>query len=192
MEKIFENIYVNSTWGGRQSRSGTGSDLAETVSIRKSLPLLIDRLKVRSILDIPCGDFNRFSETNWGDLREYHGCDIVEKIIEDNRKKFPTVKFSVKDITKDTLPDADLILTRDCLGHLSNKNVKKAVANIKRARPRFLVATHWPGYGDKDIKDGGWRPINMDKFLDSDFELIELLDEDIKDKYLGVWRLTAK
>lgn len=189
MKDIFEKIYVNNVWGGKQSKSGPGSDLQETVSIRKSLPLLINKLGVRSILDIPCGDFNWFSETNWGDLQEYHGCDIVDKIIEDNRKKFPKVNFSVKDITKDDLPYADMILTRECLGHLSDQDVKKAILNIKRAKPLFFVATHFPNYKKKDIKNGAWRAINMEYYLTKDFELLELLKEDKKDKYLGVWKL---
>jgi hypothetical protein len=189
MQDVFTGIYKHNLWSGRQSRSGTGSDFEETKKIRRSLPKLFDRLKIESLVDIPCGDFNWFQDMPI--KFKYMGLDIVEVLIEDNKVKYPELHWGVADITQHDLPKVDLIFTRDCLGHLSNENIHKSVANIKRAKPKYLVATHWPAIfgGPINIPDGSWRPINMDKFLDDDFELIELLPEDMEDKYLGVWRL---
>jgi SAM-dependent methyltransferase len=189
MKDIFTNIYKHNLWSGRQSRSGNGSDLEETVNIRRELPKLLRRLEIESMLDIPCGDFNWMKKVVTGDIK-YIGADIVFEILQENARRYWALQWELLDITKDELPKVDLIFTRDCLGHLSNENVQKAVENIKRASPKYFVATHWPGVvGGPDIQDGSWRPINMSRFLDGSFELIDLIEEDHKDKYLGVWKL---
>ena len=43
--------------GDSNSFSGTGSNLDQTKEIIKKLPILIKNYKIKSILDIPCGDF---------------------------------------------------------------------------------------------------------------------------------------
>ena len=37
--------------------------------------------------------------------------------------------------------------------------------------------------------DGGWMPINMEHYLDGNFELIDTIEEDITGKTLGVWEI---
>eukprot|EP00966_Prymnesium_polylepis_P142402 3287964-Prymnesium_polylepis.1 len=41
-----------------ETRSGTGSTFEATWGIRSVMPHLINLLKINSIADIPCGDFN--------------------------------------------------------------------------------------------------------------------------------------
>jgi SAM-dependent methyltransferase len=199
MVDIFTGIYKHNLWSGRQSRSGTGSDLEETKKIRRDLPGLFKELKVKSILDIPCGDLNWIAHVlrdyNKHHVFDYIGADIVPQVVEDARNYYPygvdskRMDFRVLDITGDELPTVDLILTRDCLGHLSNANVVKAVENVKRAGPKYFVTTHWPLAKYTDIQDGSWRPINMDHYLDDSFQLVSLIEEDIKDKLLAVYAI---
>ena len=61
---------------------------------------------------------------NLGDIR-YLGVDIVSKVIDGNRQNFLANgrQFFHLDITKDTIPDADAILCRDCLIHLSYTHI---------------------------------------------------------------------
>ncbi len=190
---IFAGIYRNNGWSGRQSRSGTGSDLEETEIISKELPKTLELYDVKSMLDIPCGDFHWMRQVELPKDFKYIGADIVPDIINDikyNHKQDKRLDFKVLNIIEDELPQVDLIFVRDCLGHLSNANVEKAVANIKRAKPKYLMATHWSKLIiNSDIEDGSWRPINMNEFLGDDFEMIAIIKEDYPDKSMGLWRL---
>lgn len=193
MQDIFTKIYETNYWSGRQSRSGSGSDLEETVNIRRELPKLFERLEVKSMLDIPCGDLNWMKEVKLPKDFRYIGADIVPEMIDKNINNldyFEDGWFDILDITKNELPQVDLIFTRDCLGHLSYENVEKAVDNIWRAQPKYFVTTHWPEAKFKNIVDGSWRPINMNDYLDDSFALVELIEEDIKGKYLAVYELS--
>ena len=69
------------------------------------------------IFDAPCGDFNWMKLVlNKCDIN-YIGGDIVENLINDLNKQFSSSKrlFINIDITQDKLPDADLMMVRDCL-----------------------------------------------------------------------------
>src|SRR5438046_7814005 len=58
IERRFTDIYRHRGFGGADSASGPGSDLAQTQSIRDALPELLRELGVRTLLDIPCGDYH--------------------------------------------------------------------------------------------------------------------------------------
>lgn len=194
MRDVFTAIYKGNLWSGRQSRSGTGSDLEETNVIREKLFEVLLTYNIKSLLDIPCGDMNWIKEVEFPSDMRYIGADIVPELIEDNKVVHAARKrqFKVLDITSSKLPEVDMVFVRDCLGHLSNAHVEKAVENIKQAKPKYLMATHWPGVvGGPDIIDGGWRPINMSKFLGPEWELIDWIEEDIKDKGMGIWKLNC-
>lgn len=119
--KRFTTIYETHSWVDDESRSGGGSNLYATQKIRKALPGLFLKYGVRSVLDVPCGDFFWFKEMKL-DLDSYIGGDIVVPLIESLAAKYtsPIRSFRVMDLTKDALPDCDLILVRDCFIHLSS------------------------------------------------------------------------
>jgi hypothetical protein len=58
LSEKFKKIFANNEWGGSESRSGTGSSLDITKRLRMELPFLFLKYDIKSILDIPCGDFN--------------------------------------------------------------------------------------------------------------------------------------
>jgi hypothetical protein len=130
--------------------------------IRKQLPAIIEKYAIKSMLDVPCGDYN------WMKMVEktcnYIGGDIVIDIIEKNQKLYASegVQFKLIDITKDTLPMVDLIFCRDCLQHLSYANVHKALCNFKCSGSKYLLATSYPKtWINHDIEDGGYRALNL-------------------------------
>ena len=55
---VFTKIYKDGLWGEPESVSGTGSSEAATEGIRRQLPKLFSTIEVRSLIDIPCGDFH--------------------------------------------------------------------------------------------------------------------------------------
>jgi len=110
LEEIFQKIYDTHFWGGT-SPSGEGADLEQTKAIRTELPKLLKELNVKTMLDLPCGDFYYMKEINLNFLK-YTGGDIVQKIIDVNNKKYSNQNrtFIKLDITRDSIPKVLVIL----------------------------------------------------------------------------------
>lgn len=162
LENIFTSIYDHPTgWGSNESKSGRGSELNATKKLRQELNFLFLKYKINSILDVPCGDFNWFSQIDLSDIR-YVGGDIVEKLVESNKINFPNFEFLHIDITKDKLVKSDLVLVRDCFVHFSNNNIIDSIENIKNSGSRYLLSTSFTKFCNNDnIANGDWREINL-------------------------------
>lgn len=183
----FHDIYVNNLWRNSESRSGRGSSLEWAEVIMPELVSLIKELEVESFLDIPCGDFNWMKEIV-DEIPEYIGADVVPKMIEDNKEKYPDIDFRVLSVIDSPLPQVDMLFCRDCLVHLKTENVKRSLKNIKAAKPKYVVLTHFPPAKNIEIEDGNWRALNMNAFLDDSYEEIKMIKERANNKYLGVWK----
>ncbi|HJY33225.1 MAG TPA: class I SAM-dependent methyltransferase, partial [Vicinamibacterales bacterium] len=125
MDQRFEKIFQTNLWGAADSRSGLGSELDATADLRAALPHFLQVHQAESLLDIPCGDFNWMSTL--GLQLPYTGADIVAAIVEANERRFGGAgsgrRFVRLDLTRDPLPQADVVLCRDCLVHLSFENI---------------------------------------------------------------------
>jgi hypothetical protein len=194
-QKVFASIYKHNTWGGSESRSGTGSGLAQTEEIRRTLPIIIKQFDCHSILDIPCGDFAWMKFVNIG--IPYIGADIVKEIIDQNQTKYgcDSRTFLHLDITGDLLPTVDLVLCRDCLVHLSFADIYSSLRKLKASGSKYLLTTTFLGRKyNYDIPTGAWRPINLYLEPFSFPEPLKLIDErcplsEWSDKHLALWRL---
>ena len=193
---IFTLIYAKNIWGSAESRSGAGSTLDETLSLRHNLPALLRQYQITSLLDIPCGDFHWMSAIDLGGVA-YTGADIVAELVAAAEQQYgqPGRKFIHLDLLADALSPADAILCRDCLVHLPNLDVMKAIANIRASGATYLLATTFPARQINDeISLGYWRPINLER---APFNLpppIAILhegnpDSAFSDKSLGMWRV---
>ena len=163
MDKTFEKIYDSNFWGSKESKSGPDSQLKNTENIRKKLPEIFEKYNIKSVLDVPCGDYNWMKNVKKDGIK-YIGGDIVPKIIAENNKKYKddNTQFRKLDITKDKLPKSDMIICRDCFQHLSDENVKKAIENFKNSGSTYLLVTNYPWTLENwDIKDGDFRPLNL-------------------------------
>ncbi len=165
LEEVFTRIYHRNRWGSNESRSGTGSELRSTEGIRAALPGLVKAYDIQRLLDVPCGDFNWMKHVI-GDLDvEYVGGDIVRPLIAHNQRQWgeDRITFVQMDLTCDPLPDADLMLVRDCLFHLSYADIRKFLQNFCRANIRLLLTTsNLPPTGkNEDMVSGGARPIYL-------------------------------
>lgn len=164
---LFTEYYENNSWNGKESLSGPGSDYEQTKFLIPELSMLLKRLNVKTILDVPCGDFNWMKMVDIGNA-SYHGGDIVDKVIISNNKKYKTdsINFSSIDIVNDVLPKVDLIIVRDCLVHLSTEEVLKALDNIKKSKSRYLLTTNftWKHVDNNiEINTGDWRRLNLEQ-----------------------------
>jgi hypothetical protein len=195
---VFRSVFEQNRWGSDESKSGTGSVLAATASIREALPPLLHRLGVSSLLDAPCGDFNWMQTVDLGST-VYIGADVVPAIVEKNHERFgtPQRRFVVRDIISDDLPSADAILCRDCLVHLSFAHATMALRNFKRSGAKYLLTTTFTSRTRNwDIATGGWRPLNLQLEPFRFPAPLELVDEQcvegdgaFRDKTLGLWLL---
>lgn len=197
IESIFTRIYNDNAWGGRESRSGPGSSLAETSAVRGMLPTLLAELNIRSLLDAPCGDLNWMSHTPL-DLDSYIGADVVRKVVDLNNEKFTSAmrRFVHFDILRDDLPAADAILCRDGLVHFSDADVKKALAGFRQSRATYLIATTYRDAGPSmNIITGEWQPLDLEAAPFSLPKPLRLVPENPgrdgidSRKSLGVWKL---
>jgi SAM-dependent methyltransferase len=194
-QKVFVNKYQYNQWGSAESVSGLGSELNQTTEIVAALPALCAQYNIQSFLDLPCGDFNWIRHVS-PFLSHYIGGDIVPQLIEANRTKYSGYgQFMVLNLLKDKLPTVDVIFSRDCLVHFSYSDIKKALANIKRANIKYLLTTSYLNREiNNDIITGEWRPINLEKapfyFPRPLNILIENSTEQagtVKDKCLALW-----
>jgi hypothetical protein len=195
---VFERIFRENYWGNGESVSGEGSNLERTAVIRSTLPGLMARHGVRSMLDAPCGDFFWMRETALT-LDEYIGADIVPDIIAANLAQYASERnrFIVADLIEDALPRADLVFCRDCLVHLPYADIWRALRNFRRSGAAWLLTTTFTGPRENvDIVCGDWRPLNFERAPFAFPRPIEVFaeecDEDagiFADKSLGLWRL---
>lgn len=164
-KKVFYQIYKRNRWGNNESVSGPGSTLEHTANIRKELPKLFASLKVQSVLDAPCGDYNWFRFVQEECRIQYTGADIVPDLIARNQAAFGTenVHFVNLDITADALPQADLWLCRDCLFHLRNKDILNVLNRFKNGPIRYLLtSTYSESPENTDIPTGSFRFLNLE------------------------------
>lgn len=163
--ELFTEYFKNNSWNGKESASGPGSDYEQTKYLIPELSLLIKKLKIKSILDVPCGDFNWMKRVDLSNV-QYLGGDIVEDLIRINSKRYKSsnIDFAVIDVVNDNLKKSDLLIVRDCLVHLPEQDVKKALSNIKRSGSKYLLTTNflWESMqNNQDIQVGQWRRLNL-------------------------------
>jgi 2-polyprenyl-3-methyl-5-hydroxy-6-metoxy-1,4-benzoquinol methylase len=189
---VFSEIYETNAWRDPESVSGRGSTLARTNVITSHLPTLLQELNAETLIDAACGDFNWMRYVDLGSIK-YIGVDIVPALIDRNRQLYQTNQrtFAVHDITRDRLPDADVILCRDCLIHLSFKSIKATISNFKQTNATHLLCTtHTTVTENLDCPDGSWRNINL---LLPPFNFPQpvksLVENAELGKCIGVWRL---
>jgi len=198
-EDKFRLIYKFSYWksGYSESFSGAGSELNATQNIRKSLEKFIYNEKIKSILDIPCGDFNWMSNLNLKKIN-YTGADIVPDIISTNKKSnnSENINFLKLDLIQDNLNEHDLIFNRDCLVHFNDTDIFSALENIKKSKCKFFASTIFLenfNNSQSNLPDN-WRPINL---CETPFNLpkpYSLLDDEYEgkfDKYkkIAIWKI---
>ena len=161
----FELIYNENYWESDESRSGLGSEIKNTKEVLKALKKIIKEYNIRSIIDIPCGDFNWMSKMDMNKI-DYKGYDIVRPVIIDNNKKFKKNNINIynSDITTYRLGKGDLMFVRACLVHFSFEDITKSIFRIKQSGSKYLMSTSFVNLEKNiDIYSADWRPINLEK-----------------------------
>ena len=183
----FSFIYRYKFWKYSQnaeySASGAGSDINATIKIRSGLESFFKEFNIKSIIDIPCGDFNWFGKINLENYK-YIGCDLVEEVITNNNLKFnnnKNISFTTFDLINDDIKkfdNYDFLIIRDCLVHLDNKDVHKILKKIFSSKIKYIGLTSYDIENNdiKPQKGDRWRPINFllkPYLLDTPFYIID-------------------
>jgi len=198
MSEVFDRIYNQNAWGNAESRSGDGSDASGTAHIRAVLAQLLKELKIRSMLDLPAGDFNWMRLMDLEGI-DYIGGDVVKQIVDQNQARHgkSNIRFSHLNACKDPLPQVDLILCRDMLVHLSFVECMSALLNFHNSGSAYLLTTTFTARDpNKNIKTGQWRPLNLQRPPFMFPRPLRYLVENCEewnglwaDKCLALWRL---
>jgi hypothetical protein len=193
----FREIYLKGTWGGAESASGPGSSMEETRVLRAALPGIFSGLSVRSMLDVPCGDFHWMQHVDLSGV-DYIGGDVVPEMVTANsRFAGPNVSFRKLDVITDGLPGVDLVLCRDCLPHFALRDARAALENIVSSGSTFLLTTTFTDREtNPEIKTGDFRPLNLERppfSLPAPLRMFNeectLYDNALRDKSMGLWRI---
>jgi SAM-dependent methyltransferase len=157
---VFNEIYNTSYWG---YKSGLGSYPENAVVWTSIVNSFLEKKDIITVLDIGCGDW-RLGKTYMLENKQYTGMDVSSVIINEiqaNSKE--NIKFVYGDASVIDLQKNDLILIKDVLQHLSNRDVlsilNKVIGNCKYA----LICNDFYLGDNVDIVAGGWRPIDLSK-----------------------------
>jgi SAM-dependent methyltransferase len=154
---IFNRIYANNEW---TFGSGAGSLPAATREYRAFLQPFLAQNRVRSVVDLGCGDWQTSSLVDWSGI-DYVGVDVSTDIVRQNTERFakPGVRFEAF-TSFDALPSADLLIVKDVLQHLPSADVS-AVLGLEQFA--MTVATNCvQGDGlNGDVEPGGFRPLKL-------------------------------
>jgi 2-polyprenyl-3-methyl-5-hydroxy-6-metoxy-1,4-benzoquinol methylase len=159
--EVFSKIYKEDLWHGG---SGAGSKLENIKEYVDILQKYIDKPEVKTVLDLGCGDwqFSKFLDLS---SVSYLGVDVVESVIESNSTSYSAsnIKFISRDITTYEVPKADLIICKDVLQHLCNKDVVNILVKIITSSKFSLITNDFnpENTENKDIDNGNYRCLDL-------------------------------
>lgn len=163
--EAFVEAYRSGGWvhaERQESRSGLGSELASTRELVERLPSLLRELGCGRLLDVGCGDWNWMRTVELP--CEYVGIDIVPEVIEANRRfERPGVRFLLADASAEELPEADVVLCREVLFHLSFADGLAMLAKARRAGKWLIATTDATIWFNSDIRTGDFRKLNLER-----------------------------
>ena len=132
------------------------------------LPKILAQYKINKMLDAPCGDFNWMQHVTKNTSIKYIGGDIVKPLIKYNQSKYgdKDTTFIHLDLTINTLPKVDLLFCRDCLFHLSFRDISLVLNNFLGSSIPYLMTTssaapNGPRIENSDIATSDWRLIDF-------------------------------
>ena len=133
MDIVFTNIYETKKWGDNNNSeysgtSGGGSSLEYNKNTY--IPFLkkfISDNKIKTVVDLGCGDF-QCGKLIYDDLDIlYTGYDVYKKVVDYNSKQYSPPKYSFIHLDfcndKELIIDGDLCILKDVLQHWSLDNI---------------------------------------------------------------------
>ncbi len=163
----YATIYKKALWGKNSSgigHSGPGSTFENTEEYRTFLEHFIKSKKIKRVVDFGCGDWEFSQHINWNNC-SYTGYDIVKSVIENNILKYSneSCQFIHANGLDENFADADLLICKDVLQHLSYENIEKFLAQIHKFKYCLITNDINPNEENSDIRNGRYRPLDLSK-----------------------------
>lgn len=170
--EIFSHIYQNSIWGKGSDKffSGAGSHHAHytlpyIAAINKWASQFANKL---SVTDLGCGDFS-IGQKIRHNFSQYTACDCVPELVEHNQNTFPDITFLCLDASQQPIPAADVIIIRQVLQHLSNKDIHAIINNVVGKFSYAIITEHMYTSSNKpnqDIETSNWTRHQIGSHVD--------------------------
>ena len=203
--KAFENVFEIESRAGVPC--GTGSVDGQILSLEDKTNITLQDLirdicnkyNIKSVNNIACGLYSNWEHNvKYEDMGiDYHGYEIVNAMVEQNKKDFPNVKFSQFDLTQEISEPADLIICRQTFQHLTNTQIEKGLTNFVRSGAKYLLLSNWKNKADYNWnveacpmdffrKFSIFRPVDLEQYPFSIPEPVEsyLQYEDFVDHFI--------
>ncbi len=171
LSDTFNTIYKNKVWSTQGDGSGTGSEPQNNEEFRKILTKLVKDNNAKVFVDAPCGAC-KWTKVWLEELKAegikitYLGFDIADDAIKLARENlaplmdYHTIKIEHADISSSKLPQADILMCRDTLQHLSHDTIQKAIKNLNDTQSKLYILGGYPHGTNKDINNGDYFSIN--------------------------------
>ena len=128
---------------GMESTAGYGTTKQGCKRLVEELPRIFKQYGIKSVLDAACGDFYYMEDVDLTGIN-YIGIDFVQDQIEKNQEKYPQYDFRVLNMVADVMPNADLVISRDTLIHISNTNIRRFLQSGIASGCKYLLTTNFP------------------------------------------------
>ena len=129
-ERMREKMRIG--WKSSETPCGRGSELAHAALVTRLLPVLCNEENLTVINDAGAGDLHWEQYVEWPDATVYRAFDLVPRHAD----------VRELDITTQVMPQADLILCRHVLNHLSCKLAIDALDNFRESGSKYLLITN--------------------------------------------------
>ena len=171
MKEEFTYIYDNEK-RGKNRGSGEGS---RPKFNEDYIPFLEDFLrtnKIKSVIDFGCGDWQFSQYIDWGDKPfgtmhkiDYLGLDIVDSVIEKNKKQFPNHKFVSDTNVFNHLEGRELIIIKDVFIHWPNEVIVEFMDKLIQYDIKVLTVNSVGQSKNRMLKRvGGFSRLDYDMY----------------------------
>lgn len=147
-ESVFTHIYTHALWGKNEQGEGFSGGGSLYNNAKPYIQLLEKFLKehdITSVVDAGCGDWQFSKQINWEGIY-YRGYDVVEYVINKNKKLFekPNIEFFHLNFITHELPEADLLVCKEVLQHLSNDDILAFIPQFSKYKYCLITNEVYP------------------------------------------------
>ncbi len=163
MKNKFTKIYENECWG-KGKGSGAGSRPKFNAPYITFLEKFLKDNNIKSVIDFGCGDWQFSQYIDWGNI-DYLGLDVVDFVIENNKKQFPEYSFITDTAVFPYLEGRELIIIKDVIMHWPNKEIVSFLDKLITYNIKILLVNVCGQAKNRRLKKiGGFSKIDYDKF----------------------------
>tara|TARA_B100001175_G_C19178862_1_gene481110 strand:- start:45 stop:608 length:564 start_codon:yes stop_codon:yes gene_type:complete len=165
MKEEFTYIYDNEKWGVNKG-SGEGSRPKFNIDYIAFLEHFLKTNNIKSVIDFGCGDWQFSQYVDWSNI-DYLGLDVVDSVIEENKKRFEIDNISFVSSTNvfDYLKDRELIIIKDTVMHWPNEIIVEFMDKLITYDIKILMVNSFGQSKKRMLKRiGGFSRLDYDMY----------------------------